>query len=210
MRKYLLLSGALLLGLGVFASAQGINTVPTVGLITSVLKQNTYSATSIGLAPASSATDIFCISASTTKTVSIRSITISGTAGTLVTAPYTLLRRVSLDTGGTAATTTALPVAAPHLSTEPAGTAVLTAYTANPTIVDSSPIYYRTQTLTTPVTSAGTSSSVILWTFGEATSGWFNRGVDLAPNTTQQACINLNAVSISSGLLNISIEWIES
>src|SRR5882672_10584996 len=121
--KRILLSALGLLALGTVAFAQAVNTVPQVGVETAIIKQSTYAAVSVGLVPAASATDIFCISASASRTVSIKRIGISGTAGTLVTAPFTVLRRATVDTGGTAATTTALPVASPNLSTDPAATA---------------------------------------------------------------------------------------
>src|SRR5450631_1441393 len=108
MKRFLLALG-FLLGFTALAGAQ-VNYTPQAGVVSGILKQPSYSAVSIGLVPAASATDIFCISGSTTKNVSIKRISISGTAGTLVTAPFTLLRRVSLDTGGTPASTTALPV----------------------------------------------------------------------------------------------------
>jgi hypothetical protein len=207
MKRFLLGLG-LLLGFTALAGAQ-VNYVPQIGVTSNILKQNTYSATSIGLVPASAATDIFCISGSTTKDISIKRIGISGTAGTLITAPITVLRRASLDTGGTAATTTALPVAASNLSTQSAATAVLTAYTANPTIVDASPMYFRTQVQSFNTTSALVTAPPLEFHFGEYT-GWFTRALDIAKNTAQQVCVNLNATSISSGLLNIDITWVEN
>lgn len=185
-----------------------VNVVPQIGVESGIVKQSTYSAVSLGLVPAASATDIFCISGSTTKNISIKRISISGTAGTLVTAPFTLLRRTSLDTGGTAAVTTALPVGSANFSTDPAATAVLTAYTANPTIVDASPLYFRSATLSLNTTAALVAAPRLVWEFGEAVST-FSRGLDILKNTAQQVCINLNAVSVTSGLLNIDITWVE-
>lgn len=208
MRKSFLTIG-FLLGLIAPAMAQ-VNTVPQVGVQSGIIKQVTYSAVATGLAPASSATDVFCIGGSSTKSISIKRVRISGTAGTLVTIPVTILRRASLDTGGTAATGAALPVAAPNMAADPAATAVLVSYTANPTIVDTSPTYFSTQTLTLPTTAAGTSSSQIVWEYGELV-GTFAKALDLVRGTTTtQYCINLNAVSVSSGLLNINMTWVEN
>lgn len=206
--KRTLLIGALLGALCAPAFAQ-VNVVPQVGVESGIVKQATYSAASIGLVPAASATDIFCISGGATKNISIKRISISGTAGTLVTAPFTLLRRVSLNTGGTAATTTALPIASQNFSTDANATAVLIAYTANPTIVDSSPLYFRSATLSLNTTSALVAAPRLVWEFGEAV-GTFSRGLDILKNTAQQVCINLNAVSVSSGLLNIDMTWVEN
>lgn len=185
-----------------------VNVVPQVGLITSILKKSTYSSVALALPPAASATDIACIAGSATKTVVVRRVSISGTAGTLVTAPFTLVRRASVDSGGTAATTTAnwANNIAKHDTLSGAATATLISYAANPTINDTSPTYLRSDELTLPVTSAGTVVRPLIWepdipfTFAQ---GYVLRGV------AQQLCINLNAVSVSSGLLHASITWTE-
>ncbi len=206
--RRILLSLGLILGLLASAAAQ-VNVVPQVGVTSAYVKQKTYSAASVGLVPASSATDIFCISGSSSAAISVKQISISGTAGTLVTAPFTLLRRTTLDTGGTA-TTTALPVAAPNMSSDPAATATLTAYTANPTINDASPTYFRSSTLTLNTTGTTVQASPLVWSFGERI-GDFAKALDIPKaSTAQQYCINLNAVSVSSGVLNIDITWVEN
>lgn len=207
LRSFLLASA--MIGTLVAPVSAQVNTVPQVGTVSAFLKQYTYSAVSRALVPAASATDIFCISGSGSRAVSVKRIRISGTAGTLVTAPFTLVRRVSLDTGGTAATGAALPVASPNYTPDPASSAVLTAYTANPTINDSSPLYFRSGWLTLPTTAAGTSINAIEWDFGEHVAP-FSRALDIAKaDATTQYCINLNAVSISSGVVDISITWTE-
>lgn len=186
----------------------GVNFNPTIGVNCANIRQPTYSAISRALVPAASGTDIFCISGSTTKNIVIDRVEISGTAGTLVSVPFTLLRRVSLDTGGTAATGTALPVASTHSTNNAAATAVLTAYTANPTIVDASPLYFRSNWLSLPTTAAGTVINSIVWQFGSATEEYDQR-LDIVKNTAQQVCVNINAVSVTSGVLDISIQWTE-
>lgn len=208
--KKLFLSFGLVLGLTALALAQGnVNSVPQVGVTQGIIKSSTYSAASVGLATASSATDVFCISGSTTRTISVKRIGISGTAATLVTVPITIVRRVSLDTGGTASTNAALPVASKHLTSDGAATAVLTAYTANPTIVDASPLYFRSAVTSFNVTSALVASPVLEFRFGELT-GWFTRGLDILKSTAQQVCVNFNATTVSTPLLNIDVTWTES
>lgn len=208
MRRLLLATAASLAFAGA-ASAQ-VNVVPQIGVETAILKQATYSAVSIGLVPASAATDIFCIGASATKDVSVKQIEISGVAGTLTTVPFTLLRRATLDTGGTAALTTAAPnlTVGANISTDVATTAVLIAYTANPTITDASPTYYRTAYNNLPTVAAGTGITTIQWQAGEFI-GTFSKALNLLKGSTQQYCINLNGATVSSGLLDIDITWIE-
>lgn len=186
----------------------GVNNVPQVGVLCDIIRNPTYSATSVGLVSASSATDIFCISGSTTKTIAIRRITIGGTAGTAITTPFLIYQRSALDTGGTAATTLALPVPVPNSPTDPAATAVLTAYTANPTVA-ATPILEDAIVVDLPVTTAagGVTSQTNL--YGTSVDN-FDKGLDIPKNTTLQDCVNLNGVSVSSGVLVIHMEWQEN
>lgn len=184
-----------------------VNVVPQVGVSSAVITRNTYSSVALALPPAASATDIACIAGSSTKTVYVDKITISGSAGTLVSAPFTLVRRTSVDSGGTAATTTAnwANNIAKHDTSSPANTATLISYSTNPTINDTAPDYIASDYLTLPVTSAGTSIDPIEWV-------WPNTSFSQRPTlrgTAAQFCINLNAVSVSSGLLHVSIQWTE-
>ena len=205
-RKLFLAGSALALTVAL-ATAQ-VNTVPQMGLITSILKKSSYSAVALALPSVASATDIACIAGSSTKTVIVRKITITGTAGTLVTAPFTLVRRTSVDSDGTAATTTANWANTISLrdANDAAATATLISYSANPTINDTSPTYVASAHLTLPVTSAGTVVRPLVWDFDTPFS--FVKGVVLR-GASQQACVNLNAVSVSSGLVHLSIDWTE-
>src|SRR5258705_5485634 len=106
--KRLLLTCALVGALAAPAAAQ-VNVVPQVGLTTNYLARQTYSAGFFGLVPAASATDVICLAGSATKTVRLQNIRLSGTAGTLVTTPVQLVRRVTVDPGGTPAATTPNP-----------------------------------------------------------------------------------------------------
>lgn len=208
--KRILLLALGLLALGTTAVAQ-VNVVPAPGLITGTYRYQTYSAVAIGLATASSATDIFCISGSSTKNIRVTRIGISGVAGTLTSVPVTLLHRVSLDTGGTAATTTANPAntLGKNNSTNATATATLISYTANPTIVDTSPTYARTGYVNLGTVAAATSISYLNWVFGLQVDT-NDQGAEIpSGKTAEQWCLNQNASTISSGLLDIDIEWVE-
>lgn len=212
---------ALALGLGLLApalafgqtsgstGAGGVNSVAQPNLITGINNfTSTYTAGYIGLVPAASATDTVCIAGSATKTIAVTRIQLSGSAGTLVSVPVTLVRRTSVDTGGTAGSTTANPAntIAKHDTNNGTATAVPISYTAVPTIVDTSPTYLQTQSLTLPVTSAGTSIAPIDWKYGNIATGeqpLILRGI------AAQLCLNLNTISVSSGVLNGSITWYE-
>jgi hypothetical protein len=202
-----LLVGALALSLALGPASAQVNYVPQVGTVSAYLKEYTYSAVSIGLVPPASATDIFCISGAASRNISVKQIRISMT-GTAASVPFTLLRRASLDTGGSAATGNALPVAVPNNSTDPASIAVLTAYTAVPTIVDTSPSLLRSQIY---VTAAATAQGPvpIVWTAGDAL-GTFTKAFDVVKGTTQQLCINMNTTSVTSPVVDIDITWTEN
>jgi hypothetical protein len=204
--KRLLLVAALLGALLAPSFAQ-VNTVPQVGTISAVQKQYSYSATAVGLVPAASATDIFCISAGTTRNISIKQIKIAGTAGTAITTPFLIYRRATLGTGGTPASTLALPVAVPLYTTDPASSATLVSYTANPTVA-ATPLLMDAALVDLPVTTAAGGSVTEKLNYGEVL-GWFNHGLVIPKGSTQQICVNLNGVSVSSGVLAISMFWTE-
>jgi len=205
MKKWIpLLVGAAFAALPAMAQ---VNVVPQVGVNSAVVTRSTYSAVALALPPAASATDIACIAGSASRTVFVDRITISGTAGTLVTAPFTLLRRASVDSGGTAATTTAnwANTIAKNDTGNATATATLISYSANPTINDTSPTYIASDYITLPTTAAGTIIRPVIWE-------WPNTSFAQRPTlrgTSQQLCINLNAVSVSSGLLHVDIQWTE-
>ena len=183
-----------------------VNVVPQVGVNTANLRYPTYGAISIGLVPAAAATDIACLQGSASKVVTLNRLLISGTAGTAITTPFVILKRVLLDSGGTPATSTALPVAGKYDPQFGTATATLNAWTANPTINDASPTYIAAPAVTLPVTaSSGTTpTEVNFGTWSDA----YNAGIVLR-GATQAVCINLNAATVTSGVLAITFEWVE-
>lgn len=206
--RSLLLVGSVALAATFPALAQ-VNNVPQVGVYQGSVSKATYSAVALALPPAASATDIACIAGSATKTIKVTKIELSGTAGTLVSAPFTLVRRTTADTGGTAATTTAnwANTISKADTNDPTPSATLISYSANPTINDTSPTYIRSAYATLPVTSAGTSIVPIKWDFANDLSQQA-RSLTVR-GAAQQLCINLNGVSVSSGLVHANITWTE-
>lgn len=210
--KKLLLAFGLWALLALPAAAQcvavgGINTVPQTGVSCgSEPSVATYAATSVGLATASSATDVFCLTGSATKVVRVQRLRVSGSAGTLVNVPITLTKHASANTGGTAATSTALPVAYALDSTNPTATASVTAWTANPTIPDTSPgiIAAGIGVFVTTGTTAGNGGLLFDWESRNFMEAVTLRGV------AQQFCVNFNATTVSSGVININVAWTEA
>lgn len=203
-----MLGGVALLATLSAAQAQ-VNTVPQNGLTTNYLARQTYSAGFIGLVPAASATDVICLAGSATKTIKLAGIKLSGSAGTLVSLPVTLVKRVSVDTGGTAASTTANPANTISKRDSTNGTASATpvSYTANPTIVDTTPTYVDSVQLTLPVTTAGTVIVPTYFDYAKDVENFLQ--APTLRGAAEQLCVNLNAVSVSSGVLNGTLTWTE-
>lgn len=190
-------------------SAQAQNTVPQVGVTSGYLAKVTYSAAFFGLVPPASATDLVCIAGSASKTVRVQNVKIGGTAGTLVSLPLNLVRRVTVDTGGTAALTTANPantIAKRDVNVATAS-AVLISYTAVPTITDASPTYIDSLMLTLPTTAAGTVTAPAEFNYARDNASLLQPPV--LAGIAAQICVNLNAVSVSSGLINGVVTWTE-
>lgn len=203
---------ALLAGAGLFAllsaAAAQVNTVPQVGVTSGYVAKVTYSAGFFGLVPPASATDMVCIAGSANKTIRVLNFTLSGTATTAVSVPVMLVRRVTVDTGGTAASTTANPAntIAKRDVNSVAASAVPISYTAVPTITDSSPTYIAAQSLN--LSPLATASAITPLSFD------FSPLVDLTQppalvGAAAQMCLNFGAVSVTGGVLNGSITWTE-
>lgn len=209
--KRLCLILALLLGGTIATQAQcvavgGINSVPQPGVLcASEPSVPTYVATSVGLVPASAATDIACLAGNASKVIRLQSIRISG-SGTAISVPVLIRKNASLDTGGTAATSTALPVAYPLDSNFAASVATLIAYTANPTVNDTTPGIVSNGNLGLVATTIGASvQPYVLFDYQE-------RMYSAAPTlraTAQQICVNLNGTS-PTALLNVTFRWTEA
>lgn len=113
--KRLLLSLGLLVGLTLTANAQcvgvgGVNNVPQPGIFCqqdSIVP--TYHAVGVAIAVGTAPTDVSCITGSATKTIRLKKVRLSGTAGTAINISTYLTKHIVANTGGTAATGTSLP-----------------------------------------------------------------------------------------------------
>lgn len=207
--RRILLSLGLLLGFAFSAQAQcisvgGVNNVPQPGMAClSEPSVTSYVATGIAIVPAASATDIACITGSATKTVRVELVRVVGT-GTAITIPVVLAKRASANTGGTATTGGAIPVPYALDSTNAAATATTVAWTANPTIVDTTPGVTDIQFLGLAATTTSTA--------GNVTFNYTDRLYMQAPilrGIAQQLCVNLNATSPTASL-SVSFRWTEA
>jgi hypothetical protein len=161
--------------------------------------KTTYSASITALAPAASATDIFEIAGSATKTIKVTRLQISGTAAAAGAYDFVLLKRSTANSGGTSSA----PAVVPHDANDAAGTAVVKAYTANPTL--GTLVGNIRAAKGTVTTAAGAIPNVpTQFNFGE------REGKEITlRGTAQVLALNLNAATMTGGSLNIDIEWTE-
>lgn len=211
--KKLLLSAIALLALSCGAQAQcvgvgGVNNVPQTG-VTCIQDSGvaTFSVTSIGIVPAATPTDIFCLTGSATRTIRVKQVRVTGTAGTAINITTYLMKHTIANTGGTAASTeaTGLPTVVQMDSSLAAVSATATAYTANPTI-DATRAFFSAQTMLLPVTSTAVTAAPALWLFDPASS--------FAPpalrGIAQQLCVGYNGVTTpSSGVVSVNMIFTE-
>lgn len=209
----------LLVGAALIAAAPApaqVNTNQAVGFGLGYLAKATYSSAFFGLVPVvTSGTDEVCISGSATKIVRIQRITIWGTTATAPqTVPVNLLRRASLDTGGTAALTTANPGILTQIASRDTGqvgntssTAVLVSYTAAPTIVDTAPVYIDSQLMTMPIVTSVMMPSPIDFHFARDAEN--NVALATLRGAAQQLCVNIGAALTNASAWNGSITWTE-
>ena len=159
----------------------------------------TYAASITGLASASSATDIFTITGSASMVVRVTRIRISAiktSAGADV--DIQLIKRSTADTGGTATNPTAIP----YDSLDPAATATIAAYTANPTTG----------------TAVGTFAVDSVWVgLATAQTGLMSHDFGNRPahavtlrSASEVLAVNLNGVTVGGGAFDIWVEWTES
>jgi len=161
----------------------------------------TYSASITGLVTAASATDIFTLTGSATKTVRITRVEVNGQATTAVPVQVVLLKRSAANLTGTSTA----PTAVPHDSTSAAATATVKAYTANPgtlgTLVGNLKAEYVY--LSAPGT-ATTGPEKLFLNFGDRPEQeYVIRGI------AEVVAVNLNGATTTGAAFDVNITWTE-
>lgn len=171
----------------------------TTPMVVSFVDTNkaTYSTSAI-FAAAASATDVFTITGSVSKTIRVTRIAITGTQTTGAVRDVLIIKRSTANTGGTSAT----PTIAPHDSNSSAATAVVRNYTANPSGLGTS-----VGTIRSAKVLIGAATALP----GEFISEWGPRSsqAPVLRGTTQVLSVNLNGVTSAGNSLSINIEWTE-
>ena len=160
-----------------------------------------YSAVAVALAPAATATDIFEIKGSATKTVRITRIAVSGVATAAGAYVFQLIKRSTANTTGTSSA----PTPVPHDSNSAAATATLKAYTANPGALGTAVGTIRAQrgTVNTAATPAVPNVPVV-FEFGRN-----NDQACVLRGVLESLNLSLNGVTMTGGLLEVEITWTE-
>lgn len=178
-------------------SGQGAVSPGTQRMVLS--REVTYSAIALGIVSVASATDIFTITGSGTKTVEILEIRISGTQATAGTVNVQLLKRSTANSSGTSSS----PTRVPHDSNDSAATATILAYTANPTLgtlvggVQVAKVFV-------PATASVTIPTEEIWFYdGKGGKPLTLRG------TGEVIAINLNGITVTTGNFDCFIKWLE-
>ena len=158
----------------------------------------TYAAAVTGLVTAASATDVFTITGSATKLIKITRINIDGTTTAAATISIQLIKRSTANSAGTSTT----PAAVPYDSSSSAATAVVRAYTANPTL-GTTVGTLRSDRVFVPLATA--SGDEMVYEFGpaKATQSITLRG------TNEVLAVNFSATTVAGPLFNIAVEWTE-
>lgn len=188
----------IILGLAFFGQAIAQTaTVPSVNSLDN--RAATYRAAIIDISTASSATDIFRITGSASKTVYIKRISISGTQTTAGNVAVSLYKRSTANSDGTTTAITEHPMD----SGFGAATAVATGITANQTVGTGVVIGARRMAWLT--TGTAVDSQPATWTFGE----WGPNGFLVLRGIAQALTLNLNATTITGGKATVEVEWME-
>lgn len=163
--------------------------------------RQTYSATVVALAAATSATDFLTISGSPNVTVRVINITCAAT-GTLGAVPLLGVVRSTLDTGGTSSAIT--PVANDPGS--PASQATVKSYTVNPASLGTAIGNIRAGILTvTPATTSTIGAQEVSWDFGIHPG---EQEITLR-GTNSMFAVNGNGTLVAATLPTCTITWTE-
>lgn len=178
----------------VLASNQIVTTASSVSPATYVASIN-------GLAPGTTATDVFTLAGSATKTIRISRVEVNGIQTTAGQVAVVLLKRSSTNTAGTSTTQTAVA----YDSTNAAATAVALAYTVSPTTTGTLVGRIYSQRVFMPGAATASDAQGLSSAFGD--NGQQNL---VLRGTSEIFAVNFNGVTVVGGSANISIEWNES
>ena len=161
---------------------------------------DTYSAVIRNFTPAATPTDILSVVGNASKQVKILRIEIWTTQTTAGVNEFLLIKRSALNTGGTRAAMTAVPLD----SRSPAATADVGNYTANPAGLGTA-----VGTVDTAKPAAGAATNTTnpnyVWDYNDT-----NGSPIVLRTALESLCINFNGAAVPAGFVaNITVRWCE-
>lgn len=163
--------------------------------------QATYMASFAGLVTATAGTDVFTIVGSASKTIKVLGLYVSGTQTITAVVAFHLIKRSTANTGGTSTTPTAVPLD----STDATASAVVRAYTANPSALGTS--VGLVLPFSKLISTANFTNSDIHPLFIDFTAKGMKE-VTLR-GAAQTLSLSLNGVNLIGNSLNLSFIWTE-
>lgn len=158
----------------------------------------TYSASILSLATSLTATDIFTLTGSATKTVRVTRVRFSGTQTAAALQSLSLIKRSTANTGGTSTAQTAVPMD----RNNSAATATVLAYTVNPATLGTTVGTIRNDKVYVQTTGA-------VPTVTDATFGTRNAQAVILRGTGDVLALNCNGSTGAGATFTIDIEWTE-
>jgi hypothetical protein len=160
----------------------------------------TYSCAPASIALASACTDAMTISGSATKTIRVIRIQVMGIKTTAGQELVMIEKRSTANTGGTFTA----GVITPHDSTNPAVTATVNVYTANPTALGALVGFVRSARVFWPAVLSVTAPSILVYDFTSLP----DQGIVLR-GTAETLAINLQSGTVAGDIMFPSIDWTE-
>lgn len=178
-----------------------ISTIGALRIEQLLTSANVYAVGTGAFTPPATPTDIATIIGSATRTIYVTKMEVSTTQTTAGVNTWFVIKRSAANTGGTSATPTLVPLD----SNNPAVTAVVRSYTANPTALGASVGTVRTtRILSDAATTATQPAYVFDFTNSGLSSGIVLRGI------AQTLSLNFNGAALPAGLsVMVNFEWIE-
>lgn len=153
------------------------------------------------IAPVATATDVLTLAGSASKVIRITKILVVGKATSAAVYDLYVIKRTAANTGGTSTSPTGVKAD----SNDPAQTATLKLYTANPSALGTGQAFEANKLYLAAGTTPNASTLPSVYYFG-------NRG-DKAPvlrGTSEVLAINFNGQAVPAGTeLYIQLEWTE-
>lgn len=158
----------------------------------------TYSAVITNYVVANNPTDVFTITGSATRTITVNEVEISATKTASGVGDILLIKRSTLNTGGTSTILTNVP----YDSLNEAATATVRYYTANPAALGTAVGTIKSTNYLYNVTTA--TPDKLEFNFGQDDNQHLVlRGVN------ESLCVNLNAVTLAGNSFTVYVEWNE-